>query len=126
MIRQGFDTLVEAGYAPELAYFECLHELKFIVDLIHEQGLSGMRSRISETARWGELTIGPQIIDGRVHARMKEALRNIRTGKFAKEFMREMGSGRKRYTKLIQAQEKHPIEVTGKRLRGLMRWKKKK
>ncbi len=126
LIRDGFDTLVEAGYAPELAYFECLHELKFIVDLIHEQGLSGMRALISETARWGELTVGPQIIDGRVRANMKKALRNIRTGKFARGFMREMREGRKRYDRLIRELKKHPIEATGKRLRGIAREGKKK
>ena len=126
LIRDGFDTLVEAGYAPELAYFECLHELKFIVDLIHEQGLSGMRALISETARWGELTVGPQIIDRRVRANMKKALRNIRTGKFARGFMREMREGRKHYDRLIRELKKHPIEATGKRLRGIAREGKKK
>ncbi len=125
LIRQGFDTLVEAGYAPELAYFECLHELKFIVDLIHEKGLSGMRSLISETAEWGELTVGPQIIDAKVRARMRKVLQKIRTGEFAREFMREMKTGRKRYTKLLEAAGQHPIEATGRRLRGLMRWKTK-
>ena len=126
MIRQGFDTLVEAGYAPELAYFECLHELKFIVDLIHEKGLSGMRSVISETAEWGELTVGPQIIDARVRAGMRKVLQKIRRGEFAQGFMREMKTGRKRYTKLLKTAEQHPIEATGRRLRGLMRWKTKK
>jgi ketol-acid reductoisomerase len=126
LIRAGFDTLVEAGYAPELAYFECLHELKFIVDLIHEQGLAGMRSLISETARWGELTVGPLIIDRRVRARMKKALERIRRGTFAREFAGEIRSGRKRYAKLIRAAEKHPIEATGKRLRALMRARNKR
>jgi ketol-acid reductoisomerase len=126
LIRGGFETLVAAGYAPELAYFECLHELKFIVDLIHEQGLAGMRLKISENAKWGELTVGPQIVDSHVRAAMKKALRNIRSGQFARDFMREMKTGRKRYGKLIREQEKHPIEATGKRLRGLMRWAKEK
>ena len=126
LIRGGFETLVRAGYTPELAYFECLHELKFIVDLIHEQGLAGMRQLISATAKWGELTVGPRIIDEKVRANMEKALQDIRRGKFARGFMAEMASGRKKYTRLIRAQEKHPIEVTGKRLRGLMRWKKKK
>jgi ketol-acid reductoisomerase len=125
LIRAGFDTLVEAGYTPELAYFECLHELKFIVDLIHEQGLAGMRSLISETARWGALTVGPRIIDQRVRTHMKKALERIRRGTFAREFMREISSGRKRYAKLMQKAEKHPIEATGKRLRSLMRGKNK-
>ena len=126
LIRGGFETLVRAGYAPELAYFECLHELKFIVDLIHEQGLAGMRKLISATAKWGELTVGPRIVDGKVRANMEKALRDIRGGKFARGFMAEMAGGRKRYTRLMRAQEKHPIEATGKRLRGLMRWKKEK
>jgi len=123
LIRAGFETLVGAGYAPELAYFECLHELKFIVDLIHEQGLAGMRRLISDTARWGELTVGPTIIDKHVRVQMKRALREIRSGKFAKEFIREVNSGGKRFRALVQAQAKHPIESTGKRLRGGMRWK---
>jgi len=126
LIKGGFETLVEAGYAPELAYFECLHELKFIVDLIHEQGPAGMRALISETAKWGELTVGPRIIDAHVRSSMKKALRQIRSGQFAREFMREMKSGRKRYSRLIRAEDKHPIEKTGKRLRGLMRRKKAK
>ena len=123
LIRAGFETLVAAGYAPELAYFECLHELKFIVDLIHEEGLAGMRRLISDTARWGELTVGPVIIDKHARVQMKRALREIRSGKFAKEFIREVNSGGKRFRALIQAQAKHPIESTGKRLRGGMRWK---
>lgn len=126
LIRGGFETLVKAGYAPELAYFECLHELKFIVDLIHEEGLAGMRSLISETAKWGELTIGPRIIDEHVRANMKKALAQIRSGQFAREFLQEIKSGRKRYERLLREGEKHPIEKTGKRLRGLMRWKNEK
>jgi ketol-acid reductoisomerase len=126
LIRGGFDTLMEAGYAPELAYFECLHELKFIVDLIHEQGPAGMRSLISDTAKWGELTVGRQIIDARVLANMKKALRHIRSGQFAREFMQEMKSGQKRFRQLVREEEKHPIEKTGRRLRGLMRWRKEK
>src|SRR5262249_18578873 len=96
LIRAGFDTLVRVGYAPELAYFECLHELKFIVDLIYEAGLSGMRRLISDTAKWGELTVGPKIIDQSVRAHMRSALRDIRSGKFAREFIREMGTGARR------------------------------
>lgn len=126
LIRAGFETLVRAGYPPELAYFECLHELKFIVDLIHEAGISGMRRLISDTARWGELTIGPRIIDGRVQKRMEMILREIRSGKFAREFIREMRTGRKSYAKLLRAAEKHPIEKTGRKLRGLMSWKTKR
>jgi len=123
LIRAGFETLVAAGYAPELAYFECLHELKFIVDLIHEQGLAGMRRLISDTARWGELTVGPMIIDKHARAQMKRALREIRSGKFAREFIREVNSGGKKFRALVQVQAKHPIESTGKRLRAGMRWR---
>ncbi len=125
LIRAGFETLVRAGYPPELAYFECLHELKFIVDLIHEAGLAGMRALISETAKWGELTVGPKIVDQTVQKRMATALREIRSGKFAREFIREMKTGRRRYAKLLRESEKHPIETVGRRLRGLMSWKTK-
>ena len=125
LIRAGFDTLVRAGYPPELAYFECLHELKFIVDLIHEAGISGMRRLISDTAKWGELTIGPKIIDQSVRKHMKSALREIRSGKFAREFIREMATGQRRYLQLLREAEKHPIEKAGERLRQLMSWKTK-
>ena len=125
LVRAGFETLVRAGYQPELAYFECLHELKFIVDLIHEAGIAGMRALISDTAKWGELTVGPRIIDQTVQRRMAAALREIRSGKFAREFIREMKSGRRRYARLLREGEKHPIETVGRRLRGLMRWKTK-
>jgi len=125
LIRAGFETLVRAGYPAELAYFECLHELKFIVDLIHEAGISGMRALISETAKWGELTVGPKIINASVRKRMEEALREIRSGKFAREFIREMESGRKRYLKLLRAADNDPIELVGRRLRQRMIWKTK-
>jgi ketol-acid reductoisomerase len=125
LIRAGFDTLVRAGYPPELAYFECLHELKFIVDLIHEAGIAGMRRLISDTAKWGELTVGPRIIDHTVQKQMRAALRNIRSGRFAREFIREMNSDRRRYAKLLREAEKHPIEKVGHRLRRLMSWKQK-
>ena len=125
LIRAGFETLVRAGYPPELAYFECLHELKFIVDLIHEAGLAGMRRLISDTAKWGELTVGPKIVGQAVQKRMTTALRKIRSGKFAREFIREMNTGQTHYAKLLREAEKHPIEEVGARLRGLMRWKAK-
>jgi ketol-acid reductoisomerase len=124
LIRAGFDTLVRGGYPAELAYFECLHELKFIVDLIHEAGIAGMRRLISDTARWGELTVGPRIIDHTVQKQMRAALRNIRSGRFAREFIREMNSDRTRYAKLLREAEKHPIEKVGHRLRRLMSWKR--
>jgi len=125
LIRAGFDTLVGAGYPPELAYFECLHELKFIVDLIHEAGISGMRKLISDTAKWGELTVGPKIIDRTVQKRMKSALQKIRSGQFAREFIREMKPPRTRYAQLLLDAEKHPIEKVGARLRGMMAWRAK-
>jgi ketol-acid reductoisomerase len=126
LIRGGFETLVKSGYPAELAYFECLHELKFIVDLIHEEGLAGMRALISDTAKWGDLTVGPRIIDAHVRQQMKKTLGDIRSGKFAREFIAEMKAGRKNYRRLLAAAEKHPIEKTGKKLRAMMRWKSPK
>ena len=125
LIRAGFETLVRAGYPAELAYFECLHELKFIVDLIHEAGIAGMRRLISDTARWGELTVGPKIINQTVQKQMRSALRDIRSGKFARDFIQEMKSGQADYARLLREAEKHPIEKVGARLRRLMRWKAK-
>jgi ketol-acid reductoisomerase len=125
LIRAGFETLVRAGYPAELAYFECLHELKFIVDLIHEAGIAGMRRLISDTAKWGELTVGPKIIDQAVQKRMMAALREIRSGKFARDFIQEMKTGGRRSAKLLRKSQKHPIEKVGARLRGLMSWKAK-
>jgi ketol-acid reductoisomerase len=122
LIRTGFETLVGAGYAPELAYFECLHELKFIVDLIHEAGIHGMRSLISETAKWGDVSVGPKIIDRSVQEKMETALAEIRSGKFARDWLRETKSGRERYRKLLSKAQSHPIEKVGARLRGLMSW----
>jgi ketol-acid reductoisomerase len=123
LIRAGFETLVGAGYPAELAYFECLHELKFIVDLIHEAGIAGMRTLISDTAKWGELTVGPRIIDRTVQKQMRAALHEIQSGKFARDFIQEMKTGRRRYAKLLREAEKHPIEKVGTRLRRLMSWK---
>jgi ketol-acid reductoisomerase len=125
LIRRGFETLVRAGYAPELAYFECLHELKFIVDLIHDAGIAGMRDLISDTAKWGDLTVGSMVIDEHVGRNMAATLANIRSGKFAREFIREMGSGAKHYRALLAESRRHPIEKTGRRLRALMAWRKK-
>ncbi len=117
LVRTGFETLVAHGYAPEMAYFACLHELKFLVDLMHEGGLSGMRARMSPTATWGDLTVGPQIIDGAVRKKMDAALRNIQSGKFARAWIRETANGQKRYRKLLAAANRHPIEKIGQRLR---------
>lgn len=125
LVRSGFETLVRAGYAPELAYFECLHELKFIVDLMHETGIHGMRSLISETAKWGDLSVGPRIIDHAVQKKMETVLREIRSGKFARIWLAETKSGRRRYAKLLLESRDQPIEKVGARLRGLMSWKAK-
>src|SRR5207249_2690077 len=125
LIQGAFETLVRAGYAPELAYFECLHELKFIVDMIHEAGIAGMRDLISDTAKWGDLTVGPKIVDKHVRQKMATVLGQIRTGKFAREFIREMKTGEKRYRALLQEGQRHPLEKTGRRLRALMDWRKK-
>lgn len=126
LVQAGFETLVEAGYSPEMAYFECLHELKLIVDLMNEAGIAGMRFSISETAKWGDVSVGPKIIDASVKKRMKAALKDIQTGKFAKEWVKEYEGGYKKYNALLKAGEQHPIEKTGTRLRGLMPWIKKR
>src|SRR5213078_4236594 len=125
LIQAGFETLVEAGYSPEMAYFECLHELKLIVDLMNESGISGMRFSISETAKWGDVTIGPKIIDASVKKRMKAALKDIQSGKFAQGWVKEYESGYKRYNALLRKGQKHSIEKIGARLRSLMPWMKK-
>ncbi len=126
LITAGFETLVEAGYAPEMAYFECLHELKLICDLINESGIAGMRFSISETAKWGDVTVGPQIIDAGTKKRMKAALKDIQNGKFAKTWIKEYEGGYKKYNALLKAGEKHQIEKVGARLRSLMPWVSKK
>jgi ketol-acid reductoisomerase len=125
LVIAGYETLTEAGYAPEMAYFECLHELKLIVDLMNESGVSGMRFSISETAKWGDVHVGPKIIDAGVKKRMKKALKEIQSGKFAKEWVAEYEGGYKTYNKLMKAGEKHSIEKVGARLRGMMPWMKK-
>lgn len=126
LVQAGFETLVEAGYSPEMAYFECLHELKLIVDLMNESGIAGMRFSISETAKWGDVLVGPKIIDASVKKRMKAALKDIQTGKFAKDWINETQTGYKRYNDLMKKGEAHQIEKTGERLRSLMPWIKKK
>ena len=118
-------VLVEAGYSPEMAYFECLHELKLIADLMNEAGISGMRFSISETAKWGDVHVGPKIIDASVKKRMAAALKDIQSGKFAKDWINEYKGGYKRYNALLKKGEDHPIEKTGKKLRALMPWMKK-
>jgi ketol-acid reductoisomerase len=126
LIQAGYETLVEAGYQPEMAYFECLHELKLIVDLMNEAGISGMRFSISETAKWGDVSIGPKIIDASVKKRMKAALKDVQSGKFAKGWIAEYKGGYKKYNALLKKGENHPIEKVGARLRGLMPWMKKR
>src|SRR5712671_4164416 len=126
LVQAGYETLVEAGYQPEMAYFECLHELKLIVDLMNEAGISGMRFSISETAKWGDVSMGPKIIDASVKKRMKAALKDIQSGKFAKGWIEEYQTGYKRYHALLKAGENHSIEKVGARLRGLMPWMKKR
>ncbi|HTG43308.1 MAG TPA: ketol-acid reductoisomerase, partial [Verrucomicrobiae bacterium] len=113
LVLAGYETLVEAGYQPEMAYFECLHELKLIVDLMNEAGISGMRFSISETAKWGDVSVGPQIIDKSVKKRMKEALKDIQSGKFAKGWIKEYETGYKKYNALLKAGENHSIEKVG-------------
>jgi ketol-acid reductoisomerase len=126
LIKAGYETLVEAGYQPEMAYFECLHELKLIADLINEAGISGMRFSISETAKWGDVSVGPKIIDASVKKRMKAALKDIQSGKFAKGWIKEYNGGYKKYNALLKAGQNHPIERVGERLRGTMPWMKKR
>lgn len=126
LIQAGYDTLVEAGYQPEMAYFECLHELKLIVDLINESGIGGMRFSVSETAKWGDITVGPKIIDASVKKRMKAALKDVQSGKFAKGWVREYESGYKKYDKLLRQGQKHSIEKVGARLRSMMPWMQKR
>ena len=126
LVQAGYETLVEAGYQPEMAYFECLHELKLIADLMNEAGISGMRFSVSETAKWGDVSVGPKIIDAGVKKRMKAALQDIQTGKFAKGWIAEYKGGYKKYNTLLKKGEKHSIEKVGERLRGLMPWMKRR
>jgi ketol-acid reductoisomerase len=126
LVQAGYETLVEAGYQPEMAYFECLHELKLIVDLMNEAGIAGMRFSISETAKWGDVTVGPKIIDKGVKKRMKAALKEVQNGKFAKGWVKEYQSGYKKYNALLKKGEQHDIEKVGARLRSLMPWIQKR
>ena len=120
LVQAGFETLVGAGYQPESAYFECLHELKLIVDLMYEQGIAGMRYSISDTAEYGDLTRGPRVIDENVRATMQQILDDIRSGVFAEEWIAENRSGRKRFEALRKAGKEHPIEKVGAELRAMM------
>ena len=126
LIKAGFETLVEAGYAPEIAYFECLHELKLIVDLIYEGGLSYMRYSVSDTAEYGDYTRGPRIINEQTRAEMRRILAEIQSGAFAREWMEENRSGRKNFLAMREAARNHPIEVVGAELREMMTFLKRK
>jgi ketol-acid reductoisomerase len=125
LIKAGFDTLVEAGYQPEIAYFEVLHELKLITDLIQETGISGMRRRVSNTATYGDLTRGKRIITEKTRKEMKKILKEIQKGRFAKEWIKENEAGRFNFNSLLKAGDEHQIEQVGKQLREMMPWMKK-
>jgi ketol-acid reductoisomerase len=125
LVVKGYETLVEAGYQPEVAYFECLHELKLIVDLLYEGGLAKMHQFVSETAKYGDLTRGPRIVDGHTKAAMRQVLEEIRSGEFAREWIAENADGQPRYRELLQRDLNHPIERVGKVLRERMAWLKR-
>ncbi len=122
LVQAGFETLIEAGYQPEVAYFECLHELKLIVDLMYEEGIAGMRYSVSDTAEYGDLVSGPRLINASVKAEMKDILTDIQDGTFAKNWVEESRSGRANFTRLEQAGHDHPIEKVGAELRSMMPW----
>ncbi|MEY4670944.1 MAG: ketol-acid reductoisomerase, partial [Pseudomonadota bacterium] len=122
LIQAGFETLVEAGYAPEMAYFECLHETKLIVDLLYEGGIANMRYSISNTAEYGDITTGPRIITADTKAEMKRVLADIQSGRFVKNFVLDNRAGQPELKAARKAAEAHPIEQTGARLRAMMPW----
>jgi ketol-acid reductoisomerase len=122
LIKAGFETLVEAGYQPEVAYFECLHELKLIVDLIYEGGLSWMRYSVSDTAEYGDYTRGPRVVDGHVREQMRRILEDVRSGAFATEWVTEARAGFPRFEALRARDRAHLIEQVGERLRAMMPW----
>jgi ketol-acid reductoisomerase len=125
LIQAGFETLVEAGYAPEMAYFECLHEVKLIVDLIYQGGIANMRYSISTTAKYGDVTRGPRIVTSETKQEMKRILDEIQSGRFAREWVLENQANRPVYNALLKKGEDHPIEEVGARLRGMMPWLQK-
>ena len=122
LIKAGFETLTEAGYAPEMAYFECLHEMKLIVDLLYEGGIANMRYSISNTAEYGDFSRGPRVVTDAAKVEMKKILTEIQSGQFVKEFMGEYKSGNKNFDKMRAEAKAHPIEETGEKLRGMMPW----
>ena len=126
LVQAGFETLVEAGYQPEMAYFECLHELKLICDLMYESGIAGMRFSISETAKYGDITRGPRVVNEATKKEMKKILTEIQTGKFTRQWVNEYKGGLKKYNALLKKGEKHQIEKTGLYLRSMMPWMTKK
>src|ERR1700691_113846 len=126
LVQAGFEVLVEAGYQPEMAYFECLHELKLICDLMYESGIAGMRFSISETAKYGDITRGPRIINAATKREMRKILKEIQTGKFTRQWVAEYKGGLKKYNRLLKKGAAHRIEKTGLRLRGMMPWMTKK
>jgi len=125
LVKAGFDTLVEAGYQPEIAYFECLHELKLIVDLMYEGGLGWMRYSVSDTAQYGDMTIGKRIINQETRKEMKKVLEEIQDGRFAKAWLLESQANRPAFNAMTRIEENHPIEKVGEQLRGMMTWLKK-
>ena len=125
LVMYGFETLVEAGYQPEVAYFECLHELKLIVDLMYEGGIAKQRWSVSDTAEYGDYVSGPRVIDPSVKVRMQEVLADIQSGKFAQRFIDDQDAGAPEFKELRAKGEKHPIEAVGRDLRGMMSWVKK-
>jgi len=122
LVQAGFETLVDAGYQPEMAYFECLHEVKLIVDLMYEEGIAGMRYSISDTAEYGDLTRGPRIITSATRDEMRKILDDIVSGKFAEEWVAESDGGRKRFNALREEGRQHPVEKVGAELRAMMPW----
>ena len=125
LIKAGFDTLIEAGYQPEIAYFEVLHEVKLITDLIQETGISGMRRRVSNTACYGDLTRGRRVISERTRKEMKKILKEVQSGRFAREWIKENEAGRPNFNTLLKEADEHQIEKVGKQLREMMPWMKK-
>jgi ketol-acid reductoisomerase len=122
LVQTGFEVLTEAGYAPEVAYFECLHELKLIVDLMYEGGIARMRYSVSDTAEYGDYTRGPRVIDARTKEEMKRILAEIQNGEFAREWVAEDDAGRPNFTKWRERAAEHPIEEVGRKLRAMMSW----
>jgi ketol-acid reductoisomerase len=124
LVMKGFETLTEAGYQPEVAYFECLHELKLIVDLMYEGGIAKQRWSVSDTAEYGDYVSGPRVVDDRVKENMKAVLEDVRNGTFAQRFIEDQDAGAPEFRQLREKGAAHPIEATGKELRGMMAWVK--